>query len=272
MMARMSARQFGFVAVPATLAGLAAFVLVACGEGQPAASRSAAPPTAPAALSARLSANNVALRRGIDAWRGGGPASGLPSDKVVRRARFVQRASGLLARDPRLAEATLRRIPARLAREMAALSVAARDLRRLSAGWPAHKVRIGLPRPLAELLGYYRTAERRFHVGWNVLAAVHLVESAFGRVRSASVAGAQGPMQFMPATWRTYGLGGDVRDPHDAILGAANLLSQAGAPASYARALYAYNPSRLYVDAVQRYARVMAQDRDAVYFLYCWRG
>jgi membrane-bound lytic murein transglycosylase B len=98
------------------------------------------------------------------------------------------------------------------------------------------------------------------------------VESAFGRVRSASVAGAQGPMQFIPATWRTYGLGGDVNDPHDAILGAANLLSQAGAPASYARALYAYNPSPLYVDAVQRYARVLAQDRDAVYFLYCWRG
>jgi hypothetical protein len=267
----MFTRRLGFL-IPVALAGLTCLVLVACGEGQRAEPGSAAPPSGPTALSARLSANDVALRRGIDAWRGGSRASGPPPYEVVRRARYVQRASRLLARHPRLAKATLRRLPARLATEMGALSVAGRDLRRLSAGWPAHKVRIGPPRPLPELLGYYRAAQRRFGVGWNVLAAVHLVESAFGRVRSASVAGAQGPMQFIPATWQAYGLGGDVRDPHDAILGAANLLSQAGAPASYARALYAYNPSRLYVDAVRRYARVMAHDRDAIYLLYCWRG
>jgi membrane-bound lytic murein transglycosylase B len=97
------------------------------------------------------------------------------------------------------------------------------------------------------------------------------VESAFGRVRNQSVAGAQGPMQFLPATWRRYGLGGDIRDPRDAILGAANFLHQAGAPRLYARALYAYNPSALYVDAVRRYARLIARDGDAVYFLYSWR-
>src|SRR4051794_3232782 len=52
-----------------------------------------------------------------------------------------------------------------------------------------------------------------------------------------------GPDAVMPSTWRAYGLGGDIKDPHDAILGAANLLRHAGAPANYARALYAYNPS-----------------------------
>ena len=36
-------------------------------------------------------------------------------------------------------------------------------------------------------------------------------------------------MQFMPATWRAYGLGGDVHDPRDAILGAANYLRASGA-------------------------------------------
>ena len=63
-----------------------------------------------------------------------------------------------------------------------------------------------------------------------MLAAINLVESAFGRVRSPSGAGAQGPMQFLPDTWRRYGLGGDVHDPHDAILGAANYLHANGAP------------------------------------------
>jgi membrane-bound lytic murein transglycosylase B len=91
----------------------------------------------------------------------------------------------------------------------------------------------------------------------STLAAVNLVESQFGRLRNDSVAGAQGPMQFMPATWAAYGLGGDVQDPRDAILGAANYLHANGAPADDAGALYHYNPSPLYVDAVQRYARRM---------------
>ena len=62
-------------------------------------------------------------------------------------------------------------------------------------------------------------------------------------------------MQFMPATWRSYGRGGDVHDPHDAILGAARFLAAAGARSDEAGALYRYNPSPLYVTAVSRYAR-----------------
>jgi membrane-bound lytic murein transglycosylase B len=232
----------------------------------------AAVPTTPEALSARLSAADLALRRAIHAWRvDGEPATGPPPDEVSARAAYVQRAVGLLSRRPDLAAATMRRLSSRLARETRELTTALRDLRKLSARWPAHHVRTGRPEPLGKLLAYYRAAQRRFGVRWHVLAAVNLVESAFGRVRTESVAGAQGPMQFMPATWRAYGLGGDVRDPRDAILGAANLLRHAGAPDSYARALYTYNPSPLYVDAVRRYARVIARDRDAVYFLYSWR-
>ena len=78
-------------------------------------------------------------------------------------------------------------------------------------------------------------------------------------------------MQFLPSTWRQYGLGGDLHDPHDAILGAANYLHQSGAPGSYRRALYAYNPSPLYVDAVLRYARQMASDGRAFYGYYAWQ-
>ena len=146
-----------------------------------------------------------------------------------------------------------------------------RDLDRLSAGWPSRRVVIGPPDPLGRLLRYYHLAERRFGVRWQVLAAINLVESAFGRLRSKSVAGARGPMQFLPATWRSFGLGGDINDPRDAILGAANLLRHDGAPANYARALYAYNPSPAYVDAIRRYAELMAHDRDALYLLYSWR-
>jgi membrane-bound lytic murein transglycosylase B len=89
---------------------------------------------------------------------------------------------------------------------------------------------------------YYAEGQRRFGVPWSLLAAVNFVESDFGRVRSASAAGAQGPMQFLPATWRRYGLRGDVHDPRDAILGAASYLRAAGVRRDPRRALYAYNP------------------------------
>src|SRR5690349_5147629 len=78
-------------------------------------------------------------------------------------------------------------------------------------------------------------------------------------------------MQFIPSTWRAYGLGGDIHDPHDAILGAANYLHANGAPGDYSGALYHYNPSRLYVDAVLRYARLIAHDRRWFYALYSWQ-
>jgi len=103
-----------------------------------------------------------------------------------------------------------------------------------------------------------------------LLAAVNLVESAFGRLRNDSVAGAQGPMQFIPATWRAYGLGGNVQDPHDAILGAANYLHANGAPADEARALLHYNPSPLYVTAVMGYAKVIRRDPRGLFALYAW--
>jgi membrane-bound lytic murein transglycosylase B len=89
-------------------------------------------------------------------------------------------------------------------------------------------------------------------------------------VVSNSVAGAQGPMQFIPSTWAIYGHGGNIRDPHDAILAAARLLKANGAPGRYGPALRAYNPSGLYVDAVTRYAREIDRDSYALYFLYSW--
>jgi membrane-bound lytic murein transglycosylase B len=149
---------------------------------------------------------------------------------------------------------------------------ARRDLRRLAASTPPRKtpLRIGAPAPAARLVAWYSEAERRFGVQWQLLAAINFVESAFGKVKSTSVAGAQGPMQFEPATWRAYGLGGNVHDPHDAILGAANYLAANGAGTDARRALYHYNPSSLYVDAVLHYAHRIAHVAYAFAEYYAW--
>ena len=97
------------------------------------------------------------------------------------------------------------------------------------------------------------------------------MESAFGRVRSASEAGARGPMQFLPSTWREYGMGGDIDNPRDSILAAANYLRRAGAPADIDRALFAYNHSSAYVRAIRRFAQRMRADPRTFLSYYAWQ-
>ncbi len=58
--------------------------------------------------------------------------------------------------------------------------------------------RIVAPAPAEELLRYYKRGERAYGIGWEYLAAINLVETGMGRIRGTSVAGAQGPMQFLP--------------------------------------------------------------------------
>ena len=131
--------------------------------------------------------------------------------------------------------------------------------------------RIVAPAPASELLGYYRSAEAVIGVPWQYLAAIHLVETRMGRIRGVSVAGAQGPMQFLPSTWATYGRGGDINSNPDAILAAARLLKARGAPARMGAALYGYNPSQLYVNAVTAYADVMAADERTYHAYHGWQ-
>ena len=192
---------------------------------------------------------------------------GFAATRDPRYARQRQALLRAVGRSPRLAAAIVRLAPGERDDVLAR-----RDLERLAAGSPPLRVRIRVAPapPAARLLGWYREAERRFGVRWQLLAAVNFVESAFGRVRNASTAGAQGPMQFLPATWRTYGLGGAVHDPHAAILGAANDLRANGAATDERRALYAYNHSSLYVDAVLHYAHRIAHVQDAFAEYYAW--
>jgi hypothetical protein len=131
--------------------------------------------------------------------------------------------------------------------------------------------RIIAPPPASELVGYYKRAQRRTGVPWTYLAAIHLVETRMGRIRGTSTAGAQGPMQFLPSTWDRYGAGGDINDPRDAILAAARLLRDNGAPGDMARALWHYNPSASYVSAVREYARTMQRSASAYRGYWYWR-
>jgi soluble lytic murein transglycosylase-like protein len=187
---------------------------------------------------------------------------------VTLWALYEQRLVIVLTERRRLADAVLRRAPVGVARPLRNELLARRELAQLSTPRPRSAFRTGPAEPASSLRAYYVEAQRRFHVAWYVLAAVNSVESAFDKLRNASTAGAQGPMQFIPSTWRAYGLGGNVHDPHDAILGAANYLHANGAPHDYARALFHYNPSRLYVDAVLRYARWIRDKPRAYLVLY----
>jgi membrane-bound lytic murein transglycosylase B len=221
-------------------------------------------PSAPGALAAVLRQNEQALGAAIDRWDKSSP----PPQDVTLLALYEQRIIRRLAVDPRLARGVVAEVPA-LATDVAARA----ELTRLAATSPLPRAKphVGAPPPAAKLLGWYREAQRRFGVRWQLLAAVNFVESAFGKVRNTSGAGARGPMQFEPATWRAYGLGGDVDDPHDAILGAANYLAANGGVHRERDALLHYNHSSLYVDAVARYANRIAHDRRAFYGYYSWQ-
>jgi len=131
--------------------------------------------------------------------------------------------------------------------------------------------RILTPPPPEELHRYYQQAETATHVPWAYLAAVHLVETRMGRIRGTSTAGAQGPMQFLPSTWARWGGGGDINDPHDAILAAGRYLQASGAPGDLHRALYAYNHSEHYVRAVTLYAQQIEADPRAYLAYHAWQ-
>ena len=119
--------------------------------------------------------------------------------------------------------------------------------------------------PPREYLHLYKKAARKYGFGrdWYILAAVGEVESNHGQNMGPSSAGALGPMQFLPSTWRVYGIDGNhdrvanIMDPRDAIPAAARYLKLNGAPRHWYRALYAYNHASWYVKKVlavaQRY-------------------
>jgi cell wall-associated NlpC family hydrolase len=110
---------------------------------------------------------------------------------------------------------------------------------------------------------------------WGVLAAIGRVESDSGRStlpgvhNGANPAGAEGPMQFEPATFAAYatvGPGGAVPaspyDDVDAVYTAAAMLCANGGrtPASLATAVWDYNHAATYVETVLVLAHALEED------------
>ncbi|OBH00609.1 MULTISPECIES: lytic transglycosylase domain-containing protein [unclassified Mycobacterium] len=126
------------------------------------------------------------------------------------------------------------------------------------------------PAPADELLGYYHQAEAESGVGWNYLAAINLIETRLGSIHGVSTAGAHGPMQFLPATFASYGQGGDIDSPRDSIAAAGRFLAANGFATDRDHAIYQYNHANQYVRAVDQYASLMASDPSAFGAYYRW--
>ena len=215
----------------------------------------------PDSVAATLATSEFAIRN---------PAT--PPSDLERLAVAQQAAYRQLVEHPEWMEPVLAKVPPTLHDTVRANTTAGAELRALTKPRPALPPwRIVAPAPAEELLGYYKEAGARIGVPWQYLAAIHLVETRMGRIRGTSIAGAQGPMQFLPATWARYGNGGDINSNRDAILAAARLLRSNGAPANMANALYRYNPTPRYVKAVTAYAGQIQADERAYLGYYHWQ-
>jgi membrane-bound lytic murein transglycosylase B len=171
-------------------------------------------------------------------------------------------------RGPKIVAAVPEDLRATVARNLAATLAIAKTARSGNTTVPGWT--IAEPAPLDQLEAWYHEASDRFSVPWTILAAVHLIETRMGRLRGISVSGARGPMQFLPATWAGYGLGGDIDDEHDAILAAANYLAKMGASRDLDKAIWHYNNHDDYVQAVRGYAHTIDDDPLALRGFYGW--
>jgi Transglycosylase SLT domain len=113
----------------------------------------------------------------------------------------------------------------------------------------------------------YEQAAARYGLGPQgpaILASINFHETDFGRDLGTSSAGAEGWMQFEPASWTEYGVdanGDGVKGPYnpwDAIFAAARLLRATGAPRDWRAAIFTYNHADWYVTEVLADARRFA--------------
>jgi Transglycosylase SLT domain len=114
------------------------------------------------------------------------------------------------------------------------------------------------------LLPIYQAAGIQYGVRWEVLAAINEIETDYGRNLNVSSAGALGWMQFIPSSWKMYGVDAnkdgkkDPFNPVDAIFAAARYLKAAGYEKDARGAVFSYNHADWYVDSVMLRARLIA--------------
>jgi cell wall-associated NlpC family hydrolase len=136
-------------------------------------------------------------------------------------------------------------------------------------------VQPGAAIPAGWLTLYQQAASSCAGLSWSVLAAVGTLESGSGQSTAPGVwsgangAGAEGPMQFEPATFAAYatvGPGGaqpaSPYDPTDAVYTASALLcgNGGGAPSTLRAAIANYNHSDSYVNTVLTLALAFEED------------
>jgi len=124
---------------------------------------------------------------------------------------------------------------------------------------------VGQPETLADIpgpfLAFYREAATTFAVPVGILAGIGKVECDHGRgdCYHPNQAGAEGPMQFLPATFAAYSWASGNADPspydaRDAIFAAAAKLVADGVAQDPAGAIYSYNHATWYVALVTAWA------------------
>jgi hypothetical protein len=120
------------------------------------------------------------------------------------------------------------------------------------------------------LLSIYQAAGAAYGIPWETLAAINEVETDYGTDLDTSSAGAIGWMQFLPHTWKRFGVDASasgVRDPYnaaDAIFAAARYLAAAGGTHNLPTAIFAYNHSHAYVKSVLLRAELLAGEPSAL--------
>jgi hypothetical protein len=196
-----------------------------------------------------------------------------PNLHLLLEGLHEQRIYRTIAGDKKLARRVQRHLHGSVAAATHANLRASHDLRSLvTPRKHAPKFKLAKPDAPGRLRRYYKAGQRRFGIKWQILAALNFVESKFGRVLGPSSSGAEGPMQFLPSTWKQYGNGGNIWDPHDSIIAAARYLHASGGPRDMHDALYAYNRSRAYVDAILTYARRMETKTINYYDYWLWQA